>query len=55
MKRIYSRLQRQQTALHLAAEHGYSEVTEVLLSHGADLSVPEKVINKAMPVKTFLI
>ncbi|GFY36613.1 ankyrin repeat and death domain-containing protein 1A [Trichonephila clavipes] len=36
---------RQQTALHLAAELGYAEVAEVLLSFGADLSVPEKLSN----------
>ncbi|XP_023215354.1 ankyrin repeat and death domain-containing protein 1A-like [Centruroides sculpturatus] len=33
---------RLQTALHLAAELGYAEVTEVLLSCGANLSIPEK-------------
>lgn len=35
-------MQRQQTALHIACEMGFSESAQVLLSHGADFTISEK-------------
>lgn len=36
-------VQRQQTALHIAAEHGWQDMAEMILISGVNLSLPDKV------------